>query len=380
MNAPTETPPAPVRQTASRAGPVTANAGVGVSLERVSHRYGQTFAVNDVSLDIEPGEFVALLGPSGCGKTTLLRIISGLLAQTDGHVRIGGELVDRLPPNARGAGIVFQSYALFPHMTVSANVEYGLRAQGMARSERAAIVARMLELVRMSTFAGRYPKELSGGQQQRVALARTLAVSPKVLLLDEPFGALDKNLRLGMQIEVKRLQRELQITTVMVTHDQEEALSMADRVAVMSNGVVEQCGSAADIYDQPQTQFVAEFVGNTNLLRGALSRPGARCRIELEVGGTIELDAPSPCSRNGAVTVSVRPEHLEFAPEAGAGIPATVELALPLGPSIVYELALDNGEKVKVTLARTGTALTHAPGERTRLRVISGAPVAVFQR
>ena len=200
-----------------------------VVLDRVTHRYGGFTAVQDIRLEIRAGEFLALLGPSGCGKTTLLRIIAGLMRQSEGHVTIGGEIVDALPPNERGAGIVFQSYALFPHMTVAANIEYGLRARGMPKAERAGIVGRMLALVRMRDHAARYPRQLSGGQQQRVALARTLAVSPKVLLLDEPFGALDKNLRLGMQIEVKRLQRELGITTVMVTHDQEEALGMADR-------------------------------------------------------------------------------------------------------------------------------------------------------
>ena len=362
-----------------RASADASHAASGIALERVVHRYGSAVAVDDVSLDIRPGELVALLGPSGCGKTTLLRIIAGLLSQTSGQVRIGGEIVDRLPPNERGAGIVFQSYALFPHMTVSANVEYGLRARGMPAAQRRPIVERMLALVRMDHLARRYPRELSGGQQQRVAIARTLAVSPKVLLLDEPFGALDKNLRLDMQIEVKRLQRELSITTVMVTHDQEEALSMADRIAVMSHGVIEQLGTPEAIYDRPQTRFVAEFVGHTNLFSGRLERGDARFEVALDVGGTLALQEAAPCSRNGAVRVSVRPEHLEFAPHDPSAIPATVELVLPLGPAVVYELALARGEKAKVTLARTGGAVPHRPGEATRLRVTASAPVAVFQ-
>jgi len=362
------------------AAAVTASPGAsGIALERIVHRYGAAIAVNDVSLEIRPGELVALLGPSGCGKTTLLRIIAGLLAQTEGQVRIGGEAVDRLPPNERGAGIVFQSYALFPHMTVAANVEYGLRARGLPAAQRRPIVERMLSLVRMDSLARRYPRELSGGQQQRVALARTLAVSPRVLLLDEPFGALDKNLRLGMQIEVKRLQRELSITTVMVTHDQEEALSMADRIAVMSSGVVEQLGTPEEIYDRPRTQFVAQFVGHTNLLSGRLVHTADRFDVALDVGGTLSLHDPAPCSRNGAVLVSVRPEHLEFAPDDAAAIPAVVDLVLPLGPSVVYELALSSGEKVKVTLARTGGAPAHRAGEAVRLRLAAGAPVSVFQ-
>jgi len=188
--------------------------GVALTLDAITHRFGHTVAVNGVSLRVEPGEIVALLGPSGCGKTTLLRIVAGLLRQSDGHVAVGDDIVDDLPPNERGAGIVFQNYALFPHMTVEGNVGYGLRAQGTPRKAIAESVARMLALVRMEGFERRLPRQLSGGQQQRVALARTLAVSPRVLLLDEPFGALDKNLRLDMQIEVKRLQRELDITTI----------------------------------------------------------------------------------------------------------------------------------------------------------------------
>jgi putative spermidine/putrescine transport system ATP-binding protein len=379
MNAAIESVSSPFGALA-RAATVSASSDAsGIELERIVHRYGGAIAVNDVSLDIRPGELVALLGPSGCGKTTLLRIIAGLLAQSEGQVRIGGETVDRLPPNERGAGIVFQSYALFPHMTVAANVEYGLRARGLPAAQRRPIVERMLALVRMDTLARRYPRELSGGQQQRVALARTLAVSPRVLLLDEPFGALDKNLRLGMQIEVKRLQRELSITTVMVTHDQEEALSMADRIAVMSNGVVEQLGTPEEIYDRPRTQFVAEFVGHTNLLSGRLARAADGFEVTLDVGGTLHLAEAAPCSRNGAVRVSVRPEHLEFATSDAATIPAVVELVLPLGPSVVYELALANGEKAKVTLARTGGAPAYRPGETARLRVAGGAPVSVFQ-
>ena len=350
-----------------------------VVLDRVTHRYGSFVAVEDIRLEIQAGEFLALLGPSGCGKTTLLRIIAGLMRQGEGHVSIGGEVVDALPPNERGAGIVFQSYALFPHMTVAANIEYGLRARGTPRDERARIVARMLELVRMRDHAGRYPRQLSGGQQQRVALARTLAVSPKVLLLDEPFGALDKNLRLDMQIEVKRLQRELGITTVMVTHDQEEALGMADRIAVMSEGRIEQLGTPEQIYDRPQSLFVAGFVGTANLFGGRLERDGDRFVVELSSGGRLVLDDPGPCSRVGPVTLSVRPEHLLFVPPVEGSLAATVEFALPLGPSVVHELALDDGTKVKVTLARTGGHAWLAPGTRTGLAVAPGAPVAVFQ-
>ena len=354
-------------------------AGAGISLERVSHRYGSATAVDDVTLTIEPGELVALLGPSGCGKTTLLRIVAGLLRQAEGHVSIGGERVDALPPNERGAGIVFQNYALFPHMTVEANVAYGLRARGTPAGTIAGTVARMLALVRMEGYTKRFPRELSGGQQQRVALARTLAVSPRVLLLDEPFGALDKNLRLDMQIEVKRLQRELDITTVMVTHDQEEALSMADRIAVMSGGRVEQFASPEDIYDRPQSLFVAGFVGTANLLKGRLSVRDPGFEIELAAGGRLALPVASPCSRYGAAILAVRPEHLLFCEAGDTAIPARVEMVLPLGPSVVYELVLADGTLVKLTAGRSGSQLRRGIGDPVWLRLAQGAPAAVFE-
>jgi putative spermidine/putrescine transport system ATP-binding protein len=353
-------------------------AGVGVGLERVTHRYGTTVAVEDVSLDIAPGQLVALLGPSGCGKTTLLRVIAGLLRQSEGHIAIGGQIVDALPPNERGAGIVFQNYALFPHMNVHANVAYGLRAQRTDKGRIDATVERMLKLVRMETFTARYPRELSGGQQQRVALARTLAVSPKVLLLDEPFGALDKNLRLDMQIEVKRLQRSLNITTIMVTHDQEEALSMADRIAVMNQGRVEQFASPEEIYDAPATLFVAGFVGTANLLRGRLSAGAHGGTVELDAGGSLALGTRGANLRDGSVVVAARPEHFRFAAAGDAGLPATIRMILPLGPSVVYELSLANGTPLKVTADRTGRAMRHQPGEAVRLSLAADAPVAVF--
>ncbi len=352
----------------------------GVALERITHRYGAALAVEDASLAIEPGELVALLGPSGCGKTTLLRIVAGLLRQTEGHVRIAGGIVDALPPNERGAGIVFQNYALFPHMTVEANVAYGLRARGADAATVRDTVRRMLALVQMEGFVGRYPRELSGGQQQRIALARTLAVRPRVLLLDEPFGALDKNLRLDMQIEVKRLQRELGITTIMVTHDQEEALSMADRIAVMSRGRVEQFASPEEIYDRPASLFVATFVGTANLLKGRMTdAPGGGHAVALAAGGGLSLAQAAPCSRAGGVVLAVRPEHLRFAAEAAPGddLAATVEMVLPLGPSVVYDLKLADGTELKLTEAR-GAAGRRAAGDRVRLRVADGAPVAVF--
>jgi putative spermidine/putrescine transport system ATP-binding protein len=227
-------------------------AGQSLIIDAVTHRYGAAFAVDNVTLDIKAGELLALLGPSGCGKTTLLRIIAGFIVQSEGHVIIGENRIDELPPNRREVGIVFQNYALFPHMTIAGNIAYGLAARGAPAAEQKSRVAEMLALIKLEHIADRYPKQLSGGQQQRVALARALAVKPSILLLDEPFAALDKNLRLDMQIEVKRIQRLAGTTTVLVTHDQEEALSMADRVAVLNQGKLEQYSPPTEVYDAPQ--------------------------------------------------------------------------------------------------------------------------------
>jgi putative spermidine/putrescine transport system ATP-binding protein len=352
-----------------KGSPVTTH-GVALELDSIRHHFGHTVAVDGVSLRIEPGEIVALLGPSGCGKTTLLRIVSGLLRQTGGHIAVDGGIVDDLPPNERGAGIVFQNYALFPHMTVEANVGYGLRARGTPRAEITKTVERMLALVRMEGFARRVPRQLSGGQQQRVALARTLAVSPRVLLLDEPFGALDKNLRLDMQIEVKRLQRELDITTIMVTHDQEEALSLADRVAVMNHGRVEQFARPDEIYDRPATLFVATFVGTTSVLRGKLLDDGT---LDCTAG---RLPLRSTGRPTGPVVVAVRPEHFRFVEDSEPGLDGTIELVLPLGPLVVYDVILTDGATLKVSSARG--AAGRAPGDRVRVAVTPGTVVPVF--
>ena len=356
-------------------------ASLGVVLDRVSHWYGRsgTRVVDAVSLAIQPGELIALLGPSGCGKTTLLKIVSGLLEQSEGRVSIGEQVVDALPPNERGAGIVFQNYALFPHMNVAANIGYGLRARGADRAATDAVVRRMVKLVRMENLEARYPRELSGGQQQRVALARTLAVGPSVLLLDEPFGALDKSLRLDMQIEVKRLQRALGITTIMVTHDQAEALSMADRVAVMNQGRLEQFAAPEEIYDTPATPFVAEFIGTTNLLRGSLRFDGAGFRVELGSRGSLALAEVRPWSREGSVLAVGRPEHLRIGPAQGEGLPATVRMVLPQGPFVIYELSLADGEPIKVSLGRAEAAQRHAPGDVVCVALRPGARVQVFE-
>src|SRR5215510_8571194 len=246
----------------------TGGRGHTLDIHAVTHRYGSVTAVADVSLAVRAGEIVALLGPSGCGKTTLLRVVAGFVRQSAGSVRIDGKPVDHLPANLRNVGIVFQSYALFPHMTVADNVAYGLEARGVSRATVRQRVDRFLEVVRLGEFRNRLPRQLSGGQQQRVAVARALAVEPTVLLLDEPFSALDKGLRLDMQLELKRLQRQFGLTAILVTHDQDEAMSVADRIAVMNHGRVEQFDTPTHVYDSPATLFVSGFVGTTNLLPG----------------------------------------------------------------------------------------------------------------
>jgi putative spermidine/putrescine transport system ATP-binding protein len=339
---------------------LSARRGHRLQVEALTHRFGDVTALREVDLEIGEGELVALLGPSGCGKSTLLRVVAGFIAQSEGRVRFDGEGVDHLSANRRGVGIVFQSYALFPHMSVRQNIAYGLEAQRWTRTRTGARVEEMLMLVHMMELADRLPRELSGGQQQRVALARCLAVDPKLLLLDEPFSALDKNLRLDMQIEVKRLQREYGITTILVTHDQDEALSMADRIAVMNAGRIEQFAPPNEIYDRPATLFVNGFVGTANLIPGRAAAawvPGVAA----------------------SATVSVRPEQLRLRREPGAqSLAATVKAVLPLGPQVVYEAEIDGGIGVKIRAPRERDAVLLAAGERVFVEPAGGSACQVF--
>jgi len=280
-----------------------------VALEGVTKTFGQVVALRGVSLTVADGEFVCFLGPSGCGKTTLLRIIAGLERQNAGAVRMLGRDVSSLPPSQRNYGIVFQSYALFPNLTAARNVAYGLEARRAARRDVSHRVDELLELVGLRTHRDRYPAQLSGGEQQRVALARALAPSPSLLLLDEPLSALDARVRQGLRTEIKQLQRRLGIATIMVTHDQEEALTMADRIVVMNHGVVEQIGAPAEIYTEPTSLFVARFVGQMNVLAATTeSRPGwARVgAVALRCRPTISRAAGMP------VTLGIRPEEIEI--------------------------------------------------------------------
>ncbi len=352
--------------------------GHDLRLDRISHRFGDFVAINDVQIDIAAGELVALLGPSGCGKSTLLRIVSGFIRQTQGHVLFDNECVDQLPPNRRGVGIVFQSYALFPHMTVRQNIAYGLEAHHWPRDRIAPRVEEMLDLVHMRSYAERLPRQLSGGQQQRIALARCLAVDPKILMLDEPFGALDKNLRLDMQIEVKRLQRDYGITTILVTHDQEEALSMADRIAVMHRGRIEQTAPPTEIYDRPATLFVNQFVGTTNLLPGRIVAADAE-GTEVAVAAGVLRASPSALMKGTSVMVSVRPEHLRVQDEGGPGqLSGTVKVVMPLGPQVIYEVEVAGGTGVKISQPRDASSVPLQSGTTVHFAPISPAACHLF--
>jgi putative spermidine/putrescine transport system ATP-binding protein len=351
-----------------------------VRLDDITHRFNDFTAVSDINLDVAGGELVALLGPSGCGKSTLLRIISGFIRQTEGHVRFDDAVVDALPPSARGVGIVFQNYALFPHMTIAENVAYGLQAHKWPREKIAPRVAEMLALVHMTEFTERKPRQLSGGQQQRIALARCLAIDPQVLLLDEPFGALDKNLRLDMQIEVKRLQRQYGITMILVTHDQEEALSMSDRIAVMSRGRIEQVSTPIEIYDRPQTLFVNEFVGSTNILPGEFIKgPTGECAVRLKDGGTLPLAGDKKLVPGSAVFVSIRPEQLRMRTSPAEGFfPVTITTVMPLGAHVVYGVTLPTGSALKVNEPRETDSAMREVGATVYVQPASPAACHVF--
>jgi putative spermidine/putrescine transport system ATP-binding protein len=298
------------------------NSNVAVRFDGVTKRFGDVVALNEVSLAIRQGEFMTLLGPSGCGKTTLLNLAAGFLGPDNGEILIAGDRVNDVPTYKREIGMMFQNYALFPHMSVAANVAYGLKVRHIPRSERDRRVEEVLALVRLAGFEDRKPRQLSGGQQQRVALARALVINPTVLLLDEPFSALDKNLRASMQVELREIQRKLNVTTIFVTHDQSEALSLSDRLAVMSEGRIRQLGTPQEIYRRPCDRFVASFVGDANVLRGRLA--GIEGESAVIIVGVARVKVPRGPLMDVAVSAPVdlfvRPEHLTIteAIEAGA--------------------------------------------------------------
>ncbi|WP_181702743.1 ABC transporter ATP-binding protein [Chthonobacter albigriseus] len=335
---------------------------------------GDFRALDDVSLFIKPNEFFTLLGPSGCGKTTLLRMIAGFEYPTEGEIRLNGDEISDLPPYQRPINTVFQNYALFPHLTVDQNIAFGLEMLRRPKGEIDKTVDEMLRLVKMTEMRGRKTSQISGGQQQRVALARALAPHPKVLLLDEPLSALDLKLRKEMQIELKRLQHETGITFVFVTHDQEEALTMSDRIAVMSAGKVLQVGSPRDIYDHPANRFVANFIGETNFLTGTvLSAAPGRADIKLGTGAVIAAGVPDGMTPAGEVTVVVRPEHAVITDPETAAVKGTVDTVVYFGTDTHYHLKLDSGAPFTVRQQnRRGREVHLAAGQPVGIDIPGG--------
>lgn len=358
---------------------------VAVRAERVSKVFGtpgnELRALDDVTVDIRRNEFFTLLGPSGCGKTTLLRLIAGFETPSAGAILLDGKDITVDPPFKRPINTVFQSYALFPHLTVAQNVGFGLEMMGRSKSEIDSTVEKMLALVQMEAMRNRLPTQLSGGQQQRVALARALAPQPSVLLLDEPLSALDLKLRKQMQIELKRMQQETGITFIFVTHDQEEALTMSDRIGVMSAGNILQIGSPRDIYTSPENRFVASFIGESNFLDGTASGEGTSRKVVLSDGHSFEAQVADGSMPNGQVTVAVRPEFVQVVSAGTDGaVAATVTNVVYFGTDMHCFMALAGGDEVVARVSadadRGGSlekgavvGVTFAPGG---LRIVGG--------
>jgi putative spermidine/putrescine transport system ATP-binding protein len=338
-----------------------------LQLQELRKRFAGNQALDGVDVSLAQGELVSLLGPSGCGKTTALRCVAGFLQPDEGRILIGGDDITRRPPNRRDIGMVFQAYSLFPNMSASQNVEFGLKVRRQSRDKRQKRVAELLEIVGLGHAANRFPHELSGGMQQRVALARALAIEPRVLLLDEPLSALDALVRVQLREEIRRVQTQLGITTLYVTHDQEEALSVSDRVAVMRGGKIEQIGVPAEIYGAPATRFVAEFIGTMNRIDSTVASPGT-----VDVGGVrLAVDATAGRAVGDAVLLLVRPESLDLSPMNGhgaeGGLAGSVTAQTFLGPVTRIRVAADAGPEL-VASVPSGQAVDFAVGSRVSAR------------
>lgn len=321
-----------------------------VEIEGVNKIYGSNHVVRDLNLSIEEGEFLTLLGSSGCGKTTTLRMIAGFEEPTSGTIMVEGERVEEKEPFERNVNTVFQSYALFPHKTIYDNIAYGLKMKKVPKAEIRERVTEMMEMVQLSGFEKRYPSQLSGGQKQRVAIARALINRPRVLLLDEPLGALDLKLRKQMQLELKRLQKKLNITFIYVTHDQEEALTMSDRIAVMHDGIIDQLASPTEIYEHPATKFVATFIGETNIYDGCITRIEDGIAAMTLENGAVSVKCPEDFSLLEYATISVRPEKMKFAvsPVEGFELEAQVKDYIYVGSVLKCIVSLPNGNELKI--------------------------------
>ncbi len=361
--------------------------GQSVRLAAVSKNFGGTVAVKDLSLQVEPGEFLFLLGPSGSGKTTLLRLIGGYEVPSDGTIEIGGQNVTRLPVHRRNIGMVFQNYALFPHMTVAQNVAFGLKMRHVSDKEIKIKVAEALELVELDGLAGRYPSQLSGGQQQRVALARAIVYQPGLLLLDEPLANLDRRLRDNMRFELKKLQQLIGITTIMVTHDQEESLSMADRIAVMHQGHLEQVGTPSETYTNPRSTFVAAFIGEMNVLRGkVVAVTGNMARVQAD---NLEFDLQPPPGQSvisgQEVVICLRAERIRLSGTVtplseGSNVAGTIEFVTFMGASTLYLVRPENSPNMlKINEPNEAGRPLHSKGERVHLSWMPESLIYYFQ-
>lgn len=320
---------------------------VGISIQHAVKKYGDNTIIPDLSLQIKPGEFFTLLGPSGCGKTTLLRMIAGFNSIEGGVFRFDEKVINELDPAKRNIGMVFQNYAIFPHLTVRKNVEFGLTNHHVPKNELKARCNEYMKLVHVDEYADRMPERLSGGQQQRVALARALVIEPDVLLMDEPLSNLDAKLRVEMRSVIKHIQNDVGITTVYVTHDQEEAMAVSDRIAVMNGGVIQHIGTPKDIYQRPANVFVATFIGRTNMLDGKLVVEGNRCKVQFPCGYEVAVDTVADSEKTSQdIKISVRPEEF-IVKTGGNGIRATVLDSVFLGLNTHYTLRLANNEEVE---------------------------------
>ncbi len=341
------------------------SAGKGdIKLDGLVKRYGEVVAVNGIDLDVPGGEFFTMLGPSGCGKTTTLRLIAGFERPDEGEILLDGVDMSRTPPHRRNVNTVFQSYALFPHKTVEENVGFGLRYQKVSKADAARRVGEAMELVRLGGLGHRKPGQLSGGQQQRVALARALVLEPPVLLLDEPLGALDARLRIDLQVELKRIQETLEVTFIYVTHDQDEALTMSDRVAVMRNGNIEQCGPPQELYEEPSTAFVANFLGASNLVPVQAAADGAG-GAQLTLGNFTLVAAECAGDLRGDALAMIRPERVRLEPHGTTGenrMPGMVEEVVYLGFHQDVRVRLATGALIRVDVPNDGDAIEYEQG------------------
>ncbi|MFS0674151.1 ABC transporter ATP-binding protein [Ornithinibacillus sp. 179-J 7C1 HS] len=322
-----------------------------VQLENVTKEFDNTNVVDDLNLDIKAGEFLTLLGPSGCGKTTTLRMIAGFEKPTSGKILLNGKQVDEMEPYKREVNTVFQSYSLFPHMSVFDNVAFGLKMKKVGKEEIKERVTKALKLVQLEEYGNRKPKQLSGGQQQRIAIARAIVNNPKVLLLDEPLGALDLKLRKQMQLELKHLQQTLNITFIYVTHDQEEALTMSDRIVVMNKGKIEQIGLPYEIYERPQTRFVADFIGQTNIMEGTVSDLNGEMATMAYADQSIEIPNTANVHKDEEISISVRPENLKLSStpiEGSNNLKGTFKEKIYIGSVTKIVVSMPNGEELTV--------------------------------